>query len=249
MEYVYKYENGSGEVVYVGITNDMHRRISEHKKDKLSAIRNPDIFYFPVLTRADAEMLETYLIGHYRTGQHYNVSKTRKGEFTFIDICDQLPWKAWSDAQCDDEKPFLMSSLTGSENIREIIVEKRVYVDAEKSVSSSVDKLQNDIMESRKAVKERIEYEEFIIGCLQDERNAYPYNNVVREGLRLHINIRKCLRIWETLSRKDPMYYKTLRDKKQLLLEIWRAHENKLRRYENRLAIRSGHSEDVLPLI
>ena len=80
MEYVYKYENINNTVVYVGITNNLTRRIREHQEDKLGEIKKPTIYYFPVKYRGDADMLETYLIDYYKTGKYYNEIEENKFE-------------------------------------------------------------------------------------------------------------------------------------------------------------------------
>ena len=136
MEYVYKYLNNRGDTVYVGITNDMPRRVREHKSDKLKEIKNPLIFYFPVQYRADAEMLETYLIGWYGTKRHYNVSKTRKGDFSFLDVCEDFPWKRYVEGEPIEGEPFVISDVIATRKViveKEKIVEKKVYVKDERN--------------------------------------------------------------------------------------------------------------------
>jgi hypothetical protein len=91
MQYVYRYVKNKN-VMYVGITNNMRRRVREHKQDKLSSLDGATVQYFAVKTRADAELLETYLINHYKTGEHFNVSKTKKGEVSFLGDLSKLPW-------------------------------------------------------------------------------------------------------------------------------------------------------------
>lgn len=249
MEYVYKYENDVGKVLYVGITNNMQRRVSQHKNDKLEIIENPIIYYFPVSTRADAEMLETYLINHYKTGQYYNVSKTKKGIFTFLDVCELLPWVKWNGECNAKEKPFVFSSLIGKENIKEVTVVKKVYVDSSKSISKKIDKQHNDRIQLRDAIKERTKYEEDVIEYLQKEIKAHPGNEIARQGLALHLQVRKAIRLWDILDEKDPISYVTFREKEKMLLDIWTSQENKLRRFENKLARTFGNTDAVMPIL
>ena len=91
MQYVYRYVKNK-KVMYVGITNNMQRRVRQHAQDKLSDLAGATIQCFAVKTRADAELLETYLINHYGTGKYYNVSKTKKGEVSFLGDLSNLPW-------------------------------------------------------------------------------------------------------------------------------------------------------------
>ena len=90
-QYVYRYMK-NGDPVYIGITKDMGQRVYQHKRDKLSHIN--DIEYFSVKTRADALLLEAYLIRHFRTSEHgYNVAQLVTGDVSFLDeVVDQIPW-------------------------------------------------------------------------------------------------------------------------------------------------------------
>lgn len=126
MEYVYKYVD-EGVCKYIGITNDLQKRFYQHTKDKLKEMLNPDVFYFPVCHRGDADMLETYLINYYKTGDYYNVSKTKKGDFSFLDICDRLPWVLYDGSIDTSLEPFSVSGLIGKKNIE--IIYKPVYRD------------------------------------------------------------------------------------------------------------------------
>lgn len=131
MQYVYKYLNNRGDVVYVGITNNMARRVKEHKSDKLADIKNPMIYYFPVKHRGDAEMLETYLIGWYGTKKYYNTAKTRKGDFSFLDVVEDFPWQRYEEDGAIEKIPFVISEVIGTREViieKEKIVKKKVYV-------------------------------------------------------------------------------------------------------------------------
>ena len=135
MQYVYKYLNNRGDTVYVGITGDMERRVNEHKKDKLAEVKDPIIYYFPVKYRGDAEMLETYLIGHYNTRKHYNVAKTRKGDFSFLDIIDDFPWELYKDRCQLSTKPFVISDVVATKEViveKEKVVVKKEYINNDK---------------------------------------------------------------------------------------------------------------------
>ncbi len=90
MEYVYRYISVEGDVLYVGITNNMARRVAQHKRDKLAKLKNASIQYFPVKYRADAELIESYLICK-QDDPKYNVSKTAKGSASFLDKIT-FPW-------------------------------------------------------------------------------------------------------------------------------------------------------------
>lgn len=142
MQYVYKYLNNRGDTVYIGITNDMHRRVKEHKSDKLSEIKNPLIFYFPVKYRGDAEMLETYLIGWYGTKKYYNVSKTKKGDFSFLDVVEDFPWQHYEEGSITNEKPFAISDVIGTKEVvveKEVVKYKKIYVDRNSHMSDQLE--------------------------------------------------------------------------------------------------------------
>ena len=93
--YVYRYEN-EGEIVYVGITSDMKRRVEQHKYDKLGELNNPIIRYFRVPSKTDAEILETALIGYYKTGEKFNVAKSKKGPTVVVnEYISRITWTKW----------------------------------------------------------------------------------------------------------------------------------------------------------
>ena len=102
MFYVYRYINGH-ETVYVGITNNMQRRVSQHKADKLAGLS--EIEFFAVQTRTDAEILETYLINQYKPV--LNISKKEKGEVSFL-ADFQPPWEKYC-SKVSDAKPFFIN--------------------------------------------------------------------------------------------------------------------------------------------
>lgn len=136
MEYVYKYENINNTVVYVGITNNLTRRIREHQEDKLGEIKKPTIYYFPVKYRGDADMLETYLIDYYKTGKYYNVAKTKKGDFSFFDICNRLPWALYEGKVDKTIKPFVVTDIIGKTQIEKI--KEPIYIDSENSHDKAI---------------------------------------------------------------------------------------------------------------
>lgn len=143
MQYVYKYLNNRGDVVYVGITNNMARRVKEHKSDKLADIKNPMIYYFPVKHRGDAEMLETYLIGWYGTKKYYNTAKTRKGDFSFLDVVEDFPWQRYEEDGAIEKIPFVISEVIGTKEViveKEKIVKEKVYVDKESSANDIINR-------------------------------------------------------------------------------------------------------------
>lgn len=125
MQYVYKYVL-SGETLYVGITSNMERRVREHTYDKLADIApKSTIFYFPVMTRGDAEILETYLISYYNTGKHFNEAKTSKGEHHFLgDLCENLPWMPYEGKTDLYASPYVLSAIRCHQVKPKVIVQK-----------------------------------------------------------------------------------------------------------------------------
>lgn len=189
MQYIYKYVDDTSAVVYVGITDDMKRRIREHKSDKLKGIKNPIVFYFPVKYRADAEMLETYLINHYGTGKYYNVSKTKKGDFSFFDMCDQLPWTMFTGEINTMTKPFVVSMLAKEEKI----VEKTVFVDKQ-STEGIIRKGYEDAEKALNLIDDLINFEETLIDGVTS-LNGHEENAFVMRGLCLHKKRLQCARL------------------------------------------------------
>ena len=112
-QYVYKCVE-SGITKYVGITEDLSKRLYQHSIDILNKMKNPNVYYFPVKYRGDADVLETYLINYYNTDKYYNVAKTQNGIFSFLtgDVCDRLPWVLYN-GNVDESLPlFSISGLT-----------------------------------------------------------------------------------------------------------------------------------------
>ena len=96
--YVYRYKAGN-EIVYVGIANNLKRRVDQHKRDKrdkLSTLKEPVIEYFCVQSRTDAELLETYFINKYKTGRFFNIKKANRGDVHFLDGVE-IPWEHYSE--------------------------------------------------------------------------------------------------------------------------------------------------------
>ena len=187
MEYVYKYLDDRGEVAYVGITKNMERRVSQHLTNKLKEIKDPTIYYFPVMYRGDAELLETYLIGHYKTGQRYNVSKTKKGDFSFFDICDELPWIRYNGKVDAKLEPFQTSKHRKEIVIeKEVPVEKRVYVDDTSSLEKIIHKLDQDERESKQFFESELDAETTIVEYLHDLVSKHPNNEIALTGYKLH---------------------------------------------------------------
>lgn len=168
MEYVYKYVD-EGVCKYVGITNDMQKRFYQHTKDKLNEMKNPDVFYFPVYHRGDADMLETYLINYYKTGNYYNVSKTKKGDFSFLDICDRLPWVLYDGSVDCTLEPFSVSGLIGKKNTeviyKPIYKDKIVYVD-KNDTDAQIAEFLHDYYDHVKKIDKEISIEVEIINLL-----------------------------------------------------------------------------------
>lgn len=150
---MYKYVNGC-DVVYVGITKNLSKRIYQHKTDKLKSIHNPVIYYFPVRERTDAELLETYLISYYKTGQHYNSAKTKKGNVSFLgNVATELPWKLWCGKLDNNLIPFVISishSYGTSEDLsyqntfyacNQLLQQLDVEIETEKTICNNLDSL------------------------------------------------------------------------------------------------------------
>ena len=68
--YIYKYVNNKNNIIYIGKTNNIERRIKEHKKDKLKNF-NGDIYYFTCSNKINMDMLEYVLINKYHP--KYNI--------------------------------------------------------------------------------------------------------------------------------------------------------------------------------
>ena len=130
MYYVYRYVGQNGTVLYVGITNNLKNRICQHQRDKLSEIsKSAKIEYFPVKYQEDADLLETYLISHFKTGQYFNVSKTKKGNVSFLRNCEYLPWVVYDGCVEKKLKPFTLSvgSASVRKEERELLHRQNVY--------------------------------------------------------------------------------------------------------------------------
>lgn len=181
LNYVYKYvENGV--VKYIGITNNMQKRFYQHTKDKLSEMCNPDVYYFPVKYRGDADMLETYLINHYNTKSYYNVAKTQKGDFSFFDVCDRLPWVLYEGYVDMDLEPFTVSSVVGKKYVEPVEVVKLVD-------RNSVDGKAWELFESQKITRDLIEFECKIVSLLEYLLETEPDSSKTlfrKKGLSLH---------------------------------------------------------------
>lgn len=188
MQYVYKYVDTSRNVVYVGITNNLKRRIAEHKTDKLGAYKT--VYYFPVNTRGDAEMLETYLINHYGTSKYSNVAKTQKGDFTFLDKwCDELPWTNFTGKVDSSLKPFVISDLIENQPIIKQQSEIMFRLD-DKSIDGIINRYHLEIDYLRKDIDREITSEERAISEIREVRN--DPNNTERislcdVGITLHM--------------------------------------------------------------
>lgn len=221
MQYVYKYVE-KGTVKYIGITNNMSKRFYQHTKDKLNTMDNPDVYYFPVKYRADAEMLETYLINYYGTGKFFNISKTCKGDVSFLDICDKLPWTIYLGNVDDKIKPFTVS------DVQEIVYEPTtVYIDNE-SDNAKIQKIFDahcDLLQKLdSAIKdetENVKYLKTLLSEYAEEKDITEWYSFVERGLFLHkkrlqaaMLAKRCLRgfpygvNWERFKLIKKMDYK-----------------------------------------
>ena len=107
MDYVYRYID-AGNTVYVGITNNMSRRIKEHQCDTLGDLTNPVIECFRVVNRLDAELLETYLINALKPRK--NKAKAGKGNVSIFEGV-QFPWTEYEEGR---KIPIFNLMATGS---------------------------------------------------------------------------------------------------------------------------------------
>lgn len=202
MEYVYKYLNHRGDTVYVGITNDMQRRVREHRSDKLSEIKNPLIFYFPVKYRGDAEMLETYLINWYGTGRYYNVSKTRKGDFSFLDVCNDFPWVQYGTCSTQNVKPFVISDVIGTKEVvveKERVIEKKVYVESEEDKHELVLLRLHEAKNALDNLSEETDKQIEKLLRLRSKDNDNIDREAVEEGLAIYKKRKKILELQKKL--------------------------------------------------
>lgn len=211
MEYVYRYVDCNGETVYVGITRNMQRRVRQHQTDKLKDIENPTIYCFPVKYRGDAEMLETYLINWYGTGKHYNVAKTQKGDFSFLDVCNDLPWRQYGLCDLSMEKPFVISDIIATKKVvvkKKVRVREKVYVKENPVVSGNDYQVQKLMIDFKKGLKKSLEYEEFMCVRLMELQNECTDCSpiMLKKGAYLHDKRRRCLVLIDKLS--DYYFYR-----------------------------------------
>ncbi len=224
LQYVYKYVDDTSRVVYVGITNDIQNRVRQHKHDKLRAVKNPIIYYFPVKYRADADMLETYLINHYGTGKYYNVSKTQKGDFSFFDICDDLPWHRYSSKVDEQLKPFIVSDLI--EKGKEVVVEKKVFVNKD-SIDAILQQYDASVSLEKAMLDDLISFENDVTSWMQSIPNYKNYPTITK-GLQLHKKRLICARV----LKHYPWSLFTDSSKRNWLLSVMERTKIKIENYE-----------------
>lgn len=101
MYYVYKHYDIYDNIIYIGITNDIKRRIIEHISDEkghtpIEHKRNIySIEFATVMNKKEAEFYETYYINSYKP--KYNISKNSSNEYITI----QLPELNWYKVKLD----------------------------------------------------------------------------------------------------------------------------------------------------
>lgn len=213
MEYVYKYVD-RGITKYVGITNNLSKRIYEHTRDKLSKMKKPEIYFFPVMYRADADMLETYLIDYYDTKKYFNVAKTNKGQFSFFDICDRLPWVLYNGAVDDSIQPFSVQKVIGSAS-KEIIYKEVVTCYDKDSDDYIIQKFWNEYKELEDYLNSEIESENLIINFLQKRLNEAIINQYdkdecefIKKGLYLHRKRLQGFKLYKKVKSKSIFFFK-----------------------------------------
>ena len=151
MQYVYRYIGSDGNVLYIGITSDMRRRVNQHKEDKLKNLQFSSIQYFPVKSRTDAEIIETYLISTTKSCHDYNISKTAKEKGSFLNGVD-FPWESYTGRINKDASPFVIPKT------EKIYVKEKIYINAKdgKKLSDSqfYDMFQSRLIQLTDAITE-----------------------------------------------------------------------------------------------
>ncbi len=196
-QYVYKYIDQFGRVVYVGITNNIKKRVAEHKHDKLGELKKPTVMYFSVKYRYDAEMLETYLINCYGTGKHFNVKKRDRGNVSFLGNPDALPWIAY-DGKDKDIEPFVVSGMSHCEESNsQVLVEEREVI---KYIGNqpSDEQIIKDFHRDKEEIDDYLECEKdnskkIVKALMLALDNNHPFSrnkkvpdSLISEGIRLH---------------------------------------------------------------
>ena len=111
MFYVYKYKDlDDGVVKYIGITDNLDRRISQHKKEGGFLGHRWDICYLQVPTKSDAESLEAHFIAVYNTHLFLNKAKAQWGQLSFYN--DQTyEWKPYSTKVLQKSKEEIIDEM------------------------------------------------------------------------------------------------------------------------------------------
>lgn len=176
MYYVYRYIR-RGTTIYVGITNNMKRRVKQHEKDKWAG-KHDMIMYFAVETRADAELLETYLISYYKTEKYYNISKTKKGEVSFLGDLSKLPWVEFKGTNNKELPCFTVKELFAETETRTKYADSRfgfVELDISEikklSLSKQIEYFHAKYNEERKFMDNEIGWHSMYLSSLIGSRN------------------------------------------------------------------------------
>ena len=88
--YVYKYVM-NGEIVYIGYTKSLTRRINEHTADKLANL-DCDIYYFTCKTKTEATSFEFFLIQKYTP----KFNKQNKPQTAFENCLLEPKWEKYN---------------------------------------------------------------------------------------------------------------------------------------------------------
>ena len=210
LNYVYRYIS-NGKTVYVGITNNLKVRVKQHKGDKLHILQNPQIEYFCVSSRTDADILERYLINLYNTGEYFNVSKVIKSNDgpTFLEHVP-FPWTQYSDDEPIKEVVFDIARILAAK-------EKTSHCVTE---NARVRKTSDIIRREIKDCREDIEcIKKYIDGC--DGREAemgIMTKEVAQKDLFLHTKL--CLLFEDLLKTFNKHSTKKLREILEEIKEV-----------------------------
>lgn len=187
MQFVYRYIDSTGSIVYVGITKHLFQRIKEHRKDKLSNFSGT-IEYFAVSHREDADLIETYLINKWKP--MFNVAKKQKGDVSFLGDGQLLPWIKFVSTEQINNTPFSIESLAEQKIVEKTITKTvTTYRPSTEQVISEADKYMRNIFNDYEIAKKRLK-------VLRGIKNLIPEGNipVLNKERMLLLRVLWCLR-------------------------------------------------------